>query len=192
MISLRYSGTTSGGKRDRRFRNNFFFIQFISYRAFVKPHVPKMLRALANSTVYLHMPSLILIILTVIRYNPSAYNINTHEAEVFHDPARASGGRGNYFGFSVALYVGANESLLLVGAPRANSSKLPSVTEPGTIFKCWNGVCGEWPIDQTNGSYTFNKLNLIQIKDYAWIGATIAVENKTRAKVVVCHCLLLR
>jgi len=125
-----------------------------------------------------------------MRYNPSAYNINSRDAEVFHDPARASDGRENYFGFSVALYVGANESLLLVGAPRANSSKLPSVTEPGTIFKCWNGVCGEWPIDQTgNGPYLFNKLN--QIKDYAWIGATITVENKTEAKVVVCHCLLL-
>jgi len=97
--------------------------------------------------------------------------------------------RGSYFGFSVALYVGVNESLLLVGAPRANSSELPYVMEPGTVFKCaMNGVCKEWVMDTTgNGPHPRERF-INQIKDNAWIGATIAVQNKTEARVMVHYC----
>lgn len=140
----------------------------------------------ANSA-YLRVQILILVLAGIPQHNPSAYNINSHNAEIFGKPVHVPGGRATYFGFSVALYVGANESSLLVGAPRANSNALPFVTEPGTVFKCsMNGICKEWVIDKTeNGPHPRNRL-INQIKDNAWIGATIAVQNSTEARVVVC------
>lgn len=128
-------------------------------------------------------------ILTIVQYNLLAYNIDTHNAKVYNDPTRVSySERRSYFGFSVALYTSAEESLLLVGAPRANSSELPWVSEPGIVFKCtMNGVCREWMIDKTgNGPHPRERL-INQIKDNAWIGATIVVENKTEPRVVVCQ-----
>lgn len=129
----------------------------------------------------------LIFVLTIVRYNPSAYNIDLRSAKVFRDSASVSSERRSYFGFSVALYVGVNESLLLVGAPRANSSKLQFVMEPGTVFQCKiNGTCTEWLIDKTeNGLRPYMKIN--QIKDNAWIGATIAVQNKTEARIMVCY-----
>ncbi|KAL6264540.1 hypothetical protein P5V15_004645 [Pogonomyrmex californicus] len=125
--------------------------------------------------------------LVIVTHNSLAYNINLLNAKIFKDPVHRSNGRGSYFGFSVALYAGAKESLLLVGAPRANSSELPFVTEPGTVFKCtMNGMCREWVIDRTgNGPHPREKL-INQIKNNAWIGATIAVQNETEARVMVC------
>lgn len=129
-------------------------------------------------------------VLAVLQHNPVAYNINPLDVKVFKDPVHVSGERGSYFGFSVALYVGTSESLLLVGAPRANSSGLPRVTEPGTVFKCaMNGVCEEWVMDKTeNGPHPRERL-VNQIKDNAWIGATIAVQNKTEARIMVRYYL---
>lgn len=125
-------------------------------------------------------------VLAILQHNPSAYNINPFDVKLFRDPMHVSGERGSYFGFSVALYVGTSESLLLVGAPRANSSELPYVTEPGTVFKCaMNGMCKEWVMDKTgNGPHPRERL-VNQIKDNAWIGATIAVQNHTEARIVV-------
>jgi len=133
---------------------------------------------------------ILIFVLAIRQHNSSAYNINSLNAKIFRDSVHVSHERGNYFGFSVALYVGANESLLLVGAPRANSSGLPSVIEPGTVFKCaMNGVCKEWMIDKTgNGPHPRKRL-INQIKDNAWIGATIAVQNSTEARVMVRPCL---
>ncbi|XP_072762509.1 integrin alpha-8 isoform X2 [Anoplolepis gracilipes] len=134
------------------------------------------------------MLCLILILILIVQNNPLAYNIDTHNVKVYNDPTIVSSSeRRSYFGFSVALYTSAEESLLLVGAPRANSSELPLVTEPGTVFKCtMNGICREWMIDRTrNGPHPRERL-INQIKDNAWIGATIVVENKTEPRVVVC------
>lgn len=129
---------------------------------------------------------ILIFVLAIPQHNPSAYNINPLDVEIFRDPRHVSSERASYFGFSVALYVGADESLLLVGAPRANSSELPYVMEPGTVFKCvMNGVCREWVMDKTgNGPHPRERL-INQIKDNAWIGATIAVQNKTEARVMV-------
>ncbi|XP_039310702.1 integrin alpha-8 isoform X3 [Solenopsis invicta] len=141
-----------------------------------------MLRVHANLVVWI-----LIFVLTVVRYNSSAYNIDSHSAKVIRNPVSASKERRSYFGFSVALYVGANESSLLVGAPRANSSKVPSLMEPGIVFHCKINCrctrCTEWPIDNS-GNGQFNKI--YQIKDNAWIGATIAVQNSTRPRVLVC------
>lgn len=139
-----------------------------------------------NLSVYSHIRTFV-IVLMILRYNPSAYNIDPRSVRIFSDPVAASPlRRGSYFGFSVALYAGAGGPLVLVGAPRANSTTLRSVKEPGTVFQCaMNGVCKEWLVDKSvNGLFPRDK-RINQVKDNAWIGATIAVENKTVARVVV-------
>ncbi|KAL0127515.1 hypothetical protein PUN28_003059 [Cardiocondyla obscurior] len=130
---------------------------------------------------------ILIFVLAILQHNSSAYNINLLNAKVFKDPMHVLGERASYFGFSVALYVGTDKYLLLIGAPRANSSELPFVTEPGTVFKCtMNGVCKEWVMDKTgNGPHPRERL-INQIKNNAWIGATIAVQNKTEPRVMVC------
>ncbi|XP_025265268.1 integrin alpha-4-like isoform X2 [Camponotus floridanus] len=128
-----------------------------------------------------------ILVLTIVQRRPMAYNIDVLNAKVYDDPARVSGGRRSYFGFSVALYTSPRESLLLVGAPRANSSGLPLVTEPGIVFKCsMNGVCEEWAIDKTGNGPRPRERLVHQLKDNAWIGATVVVENRTEPRVVVC------
>lgn len=128
----------------------------------------------------------LVLILTIVQRNPAAYNIDVLNAKVYDDPTRVSAGRRSYFGFSVALYTSPKESLLLVGAPRANSSELPLVTEPGMVFKCsMNGICEEWVIDKTGNGPRPRERLIHQLKDNAWIGATVVVENRTEPKVVV-------
>lgn len=145
--------------------------------------------ARTNSPVLSHTRTLVLVILAITgpRYNPAAYNINPHNAQVFSDPVPASPHRrGSYFGYSVALYAAADGPLLLVGAPRANYTTPSNVNEPGTVFKCtMNGVCKEWVVDgSANGLFPKDR-RINQVKNNAWIGANIVVENKTAARVVV-------
>ncbi|XP_011872800.1 PREDICTED: integrin alpha pat-2-like [Vollenhovia emeryi] len=180
-MSLRCVSTTSAG--NTTLSPQFPYGHGYSSNAEPSKILSKMLRTrLVRSRV-----PILIFVLAILQRNPSAYNINSLDAEVFRDPMRVPGERGSYFGFSVALYVGANESLLLVGAPRANSSELPYVTEPGTVFKCaMNGVCKEWVMDKTGNGPRPRERFVNQIKDNAWIGATIAVQNKTVARVMVC------
>ncbi|XP_014480126.1 PREDICTED: integrin alpha-9-like [Dinoponera quadriceps] len=127
--------------------------------------------------------------LLIPRHDPSAYNIDPRNVRVFGDPVPASPQRrGSYFGFSVALYAGAGDPLLLVGAPRANSTALRGVNEPGTVFKCtMNGECKEWLVDRSVNGLRPADTRIRQVKDNAWIGANIAVESKTTTpRVVVC------
>lgn len=127
--------------------------------------------------------------LIILQYNVLAYNLNTDNAKVFNIPQVFNHQRGSYFGFSVALYTDGQNSVLLVSAPRANTSIIKNVIEPGTVFQCpINETCKEWIIDRRNDNYKqYSTIN--QIKNNAWIGATIAVENKTNPKIVVCKNL---
>ena len=83
--------------------------------------------------------------------------------------------------------------MLLVGAPRANTSIVENVIEPGTVFQCpINKTCKEWIIDRRRNDKYKQYPMINQIKDNAWIGATIAVENKINTKIVVCKiCISL-
>lgn len=123
-----------------------------------------------------------------------AYNVDVDNAKIFHYPKDNNENvRKNYFGFSVALYVDENfleNSLILVGAPRANVSQIKTVIEPGSIFKCSiqsNESCKEWILDSTeDGDIKFRSLTAVQLRDNAWTGATIAVKSGINPTVVVC------
>ncbi|XP_033228288.1 integrin alpha-8-like isoform X2 [Belonocnema kinseyi] len=136
------------------------------------------------------MNSLFLILLCTVSL--LAYNIDVKNAQIFTDPKEETvNERKSYFGFSVALYVDSNSwenSLILVGAPRANISLIKTVTEPGSVFKCSvGGSCKEWILDPTeDGDIKFRSRTTSQLRDNAWTGATISVKNGTNPTVVVC------
>ena len=126
-----------------------------------------------------------------------AYNIDVKNAQIFTDPKEATvNERKSYFGFSVALYVDLNNwenSLILVGAPRANITLVKTVTEPGSVFKCLigsGGSCKEWILDPTeDGDIKFRSRTTSQLRDNAWTGSTIAIKNGTNPTVVVLNLL---
>ncbi|XP_076290000.1 integrin alpha-5 isoform X2 [Lasioglossum baleicum] len=112
---------------------------------------------------------------TLIMVRP--YNLDVDNAKIFDVPKNVYHKRGSYFGFSVAFYKNGEHSILLVGAPRANRSATSSVTEPGCVYQCpISSTCTEWNIN--------NQHKMIQ--NNTWIGATIAVENKTDPRIMVC------
>ncbi|XP_015431891.1 PREDICTED: integrin alpha-5-like, partial [Dufourea novaeangliae] len=116
------------------------------------------------------------------------YNLDVHSVQIrnaFSTPYSKQ--RGSYFGYSIAFYVNGNDSILLVGAPRANVSTLQGVIEPGTVYQCpLNNACKEWHIDETGNGQHKHIYREKQSKDNAWIGATIAVENKNSPRIVIC------
>ncbi|KAL7301511.1 hypothetical protein TKK_0005947 [Trichogramma kaykai] len=129
-----------------------------------------------------------------------AYNLNVASARLFVDPFKGSSSRASYFGFSVGLYTSSSDgkdALLLVGAPRANSSRRVTaerrVVEPGAVYKCPIDAtrndrgCDEWQLD--SGYQEQQPLlgdNFEPKRDYAWLGANIAVVNGSVPKVAVC------
>ncbi|XP_017761213.1 PREDICTED: integrin alpha-5-like [Eufriesea mexicana] len=127
-------------------------------------------------------------VLIILKYDVLAYNLDVDNAKVFNVPKVLNSQRGSYFGFSVALYTDEVDSILLVGAPRANTSLIQNVIEPGTVYQCRiNKRCKEWIIDKSGNGNKHEQCSTInQIKDNAWIGATIAIENKTNPRIVVC------
>ncbi|XP_076235049.1 integrin alpha-5 [Calliopsis andreniformis] len=125
-------------------------------------------------------------VLLILRHDVLTYNLDVDNVKVFSIP-KTSNYKGNYFGFSVALYTNGEDSILLVGAPRANSSATEHIIEPGTVYQCpINGTCKEWIIDDIESTRNTQKPSINEVRDHAWIGATIAIENKTDAKVVIC------
>ena len=125
--------------------------------------------------------------------NSLAYNIDLENAHIFTDPkGETINERKSYFGFSVALYTDSNaweKSLILVGAPRANVSRVKTVIEPGSVFKCpvfSSEPCKEWILDLTeDGDIKFRNRITSQLRDNAWNGANIAIKNGTNPTVVV-------
>ncbi|XP_015609620.1 integrin alpha-PS5 [Cephus cinctus] len=125
--------------------------------------------------------------LIILPISTLGYNLDVHSAIIYADPSKSVENRSSYFGFSVALYPRTtydSKAVILIGAPRGNSSGALSVTEPGVVYRCFvEGDCKEWVLDVSkNGKLN----NIIQNKDNAWIGASIAVKNTTSPKVVVC------
>ena len=125
----------------------------------------------------------------------SAYNLDANGAKLYEDPSAGVDGSQSYFGYSVAMYASGKESLLLVGAPRANSSRLAGaagIVEPGVVYKCPIGEsavadrCDEWLLDPTVDGRIFDtRWDIRQLRDHSWLGATVAVADSNVPKVAV-------
>lgn len=114
-----------------------------------------------------------------------AYNLDVRSARIFKDPSSAaSTSRGSYFGFSVALWSSGNEApVLLVGAPRANST-IVGAHEPGAVYLCLlDRGCTEWTIDRRPDEPIPGLVG--QKRDNAWLGATLLVDNSTHPRIAV-------
>ena len=71
---------------------------------------------------------------------------------------------------------------ILAGAPRANDSSLPSLTEPGAVYQCsWRNPRDCQPLfidDVGNEKQKINKWKKIRLhhkKDHQWLGASLDV-----------------
>ncbi|XP_015120226.1 integrin alpha-8 [Diachasma alloeum] len=127
------------------------------------------------------------IILLISCVDIGAYNLDTKSAVVFSDPNAGFYRKGSYFGYAVALYASTSDPLVIVGAPRANVSRLLGIREPGAVYYCrLSGHCKEWPLDNSRNGGLHGIEGIDQMIDESWIGATISVENKPQPRVVVC------
>ncbi|XP_014607797.1 PREDICTED: integrin alpha-8-like [Polistes canadensis] len=120
--------------------------------------------------------------------NTLAYNLDITNVIKFVIPQKLKDTRSSYFGYSTALYNnGKNVSGVLIGAPRANTSDLPSILEPGTVYMClFNNVCKEWVVDKSENEFYENRNN-------SWIGAVVMTGNNgINSKVLVCAPRLIK
>ncbi|XP_068247272.1 integrin alpha-PS3-like [Palaemon carinicauda] len=109
-----------------------------------------------------------------------AFNLEPESAQIFSYPTagQLNSGRESYFGFSIALQKNGldNSNWLIVGAPRANSSRYSSsqIREPGAIFKCDlqrdKSPCQELRIDRTGNTMTSQYQDY---KNFGWLGASL-------------------
>ncbi|XP_063600652.1 integrin alpha-PS3-like [Penaeus indicus] len=120
----------------------------------------------------------------------SAFNLEPRESIIFNATTKGQkvpGGRGSYFGFSVALHFLAseNKTWVAVGSPRANSSFYDpeEITEPGAIFKCDldSKDCSELFIDKQGNREAQNfRSDYIQhdLKNGGWLGGAMDSQPK--------------
>uniref|UniRef100_A0A671XVA7 Integrin subunit alpha 4 n=1 Tax=Sparus aurata TaxID=8175 RepID=A0A671XVA7_SPAAU len=93
--------------------------------------------------------TLILVQLLVLVHCAAGYNLDQDHSMEFSGPS------SSMFGYSVLLHRHGSHNWLVVGAPVANSSSIPSVRSPGAVFRCeitaehrrcqhmHSGVCGK-------------------------------------------------
>ncbi|CAL8241042.1 unnamed protein product [Merluccius merluccius] len=93
-------------------------------------------------------------------------------------PAVFSGPPGSYFGFSVDFFKSANDqnSDVLIGAPRANSTWVPSssVVERGAVYSCpWKSPdCQQLQFDTTENRNSREGVQM-EFKSKQWFGASV-------------------
>uniref|UniRef100_A0A8C7K4I3 Integrin, alpha V n=1 Tax=Oncorhynchus kisutch TaxID=8019 RepID=A0A8C7K4I3_ONCKI len=97
----------------------------------------------------------------------TCFNLDIDKPYVF------SGPEGSYFGFSVDFFqhTGSNESNILIGAPKANTSSASTVVERGAVYTCpWqkSSDCTQVQFDNT-GEYRRS----MEFKSNQWFGATV-------------------
>ncbi|KAG8193263.1 hypothetical protein JTE90_027007 [Oedothorax gibbosus] len=100
---------------------------------------------------------------------------------------------GNYFGYSVALHRNRDGPLALIAAPRANSTVLSQISEPGVLYKCnieRNNDCEEVVLDKRGNTPTTNpnsRYSYHDKKDGMWLGVSLDVQqNSVRNDIVTC------
>ncbi|XP_033762354.1 integrin alpha-9-like isoform X2 [Pecten maximus] len=119
--------------------------------------------------------SIILILLVVTITKTNSLNLDVGNAHIF------SGPKNSYFGYSVAFVKnGKDEKWILIGAPRANDSITPLLSEPGILYRCRKDQpfeCTPVPINSGTGSTSNNwmgvsldvGLQLILVCGHRWI-----------------------
>ncbi|OWF47712.1 integrin alpha-9-like isoform X2 [Mizuhopecten yessoensis] len=126
--------------------------------------------------ILIAIASTLFILLVVTITNTNSLNLDVGNAHIF------SGPKDSYFGYSVAFVKnGKGEKWILIGAPRANDSFRPSLTEPGGLFRCQRDLkpteCSFVPIntESTSGNWMGVSIDvgqqLILVCGHRWISA---------------------
>lgn len=100
----------------------------------------------------------------------SSFNLDVDKPSVF------SGPQGSYFGFSVDFFKPSNQnSDVLIGAPRANSSDSSSVVERGAVYSCpWKSTaCQQLQFDNTDDRKSAIDGAQMEFKSKQWFGASV-------------------
>ncbi|XP_031627773.1 integrin alpha-PS2 isoform X2 [Contarinia nasturtii] len=112
-----------------------------------------------------------IIIVSVIVPSTNTFNLDTFNYILYN------GESDTMFGFSVALHREAQRSWVIVGAPRANLSRIQSgVSRGGAVYRCdiyADDRCHLIPFDSA-GNQENEKGEQIDTKDNQWFGATVA------------------
>ncbi|XP_040213577.1 integrin alpha-4 [Rana temporaria] len=112
-----------------------------------------------------------------------AYNIDESSPMIFQGPS------GSLFGYSVILHSYGTEKWMIVGAPKANQTTRPNISNPGGIFKCKigdniNGSCEAMDVGEQNGAKCGR--TCIVDQDDQWLGVSMSRQQTKDGELLVC------
>uniref|UniRef100_A0A674MIR2 Integrin, alpha V n=1 Tax=Takifugu rubripes TaxID=31033 RepID=A0A674MIR2_TAKRU len=114
----------------------------------------------------------LLVLVLVLAQRSGSFNLDVEQPSVFSGPERS------YFGFSVDFFHPADNSDVLIGAPRANTSS-DGIVERGAVFSCpWRGsTCQKIEFD-SSGDRTNKEGAKMEFKSRQWFGASVRSDGE--------------
>ncbi|XP_063422248.1 integrin alpha-4-like [Mytilus trossulus] len=118
-----------------------------------------------------------------------AYNLDKKNVMLFKGPT------GSYFGYSVGILENKNGIMILVGAPKGNSSSFPLIDSPGLLYKCPFGDKKRncYPINvntagNTEETVTYHnkRVTFHNGMSNQWLGMTLDVEPINHSSIIIC------
>ncbi|KAM9346976.1 integrin alpha-V [Symphorus nematophorus] len=122
-------------------------------------------------------PALALLVpaVLVLVHRCGSFNLDVENPSVY------SGPEGSYFGFSVDFFKPSNNqnSDVLIGAPRANTSSPSSVVERGAVYSCpWSSpACQQLQFDNSDDRRNANG-DQMEFKSKQWFGASVRSDGE--------------
>ncbi|XP_029385700.1 integrin alpha-V [Echeneis naucrates] len=117
------------------------------------------------------VPVLVLVLVWAQFQRSGSFNLDVSRPAVFSGPDRS------YFGFSVDFFrpPGTQQSDVLIGAPRANTSGDSSVVERGAVYSCpWKSSSNCQVLQFDNSADRTNKNgDQMEFKSKQWFGASV-------------------
>ncbi|KAK3870179.1 hypothetical protein Pcinc_024566 [Petrolisthes cinctipes] len=110
----------------------------------------------------------------------ASFNLDAKLRIPLSNPQQDNDDRESYFGYTVALHSSGNSAWAFIGAPRANGSSNPDVTEEGALYRCrlWGnqnvGLCERVPVGTKgiDGQQGYREL-----KSFNWLGGSLDVSS---------------
>ncbi|XP_052095150.1 integrin alpha-4-like isoform X2 [Mytilus californianus] len=118
-----------------------------------------------------------------------AYNFDKKNVMLFKGP------KGSYFGYSVGILENKNGIMILVGAPKGNSSNFSLIDRPGLLYKC--PIAGQkrdcYPVNVNNAgnteetiSYHNKRITFHNDMSNQWLGMTLDIEPINHSSIMIC------
>ncbi|XP_054642712.1 integrin alpha-V [Dunckerocampus dactyliophorus] len=123
-------------------------------------------------------PSIALLFLvSLFLHSGSSFNLDAERPSVYSGPS------GSYFGFSVDFFKSPNgqQSDVLIGAPRANTSSVGDVVERGAVYSCpWrspSSACQQLHFDSSGDRKNADGAQM-EFKSKQWFGASVRSDGE--------------